>query len=42
MQELLDNPYILKSIAYMIIDMLLIELFPELTGKLAGMDAIAL
>lgn len=41
-QELLDNPYILKSIAYMIIDMLLIELFPELTGKLAGMDAIAI
>lgn len=40
-QEVLDNPYILKSLAYMLIDALLVELFPELAGKLAGMDAFA-
>ena len=38
-QELIDNPYVLKSMAFMVIDTLLMELFPELTGKLAGMDA---
>ena len=40
-QELLDNPYILKSMIYMLIDTLLIELFPELTDKLPGMEAIS-
>ena len=35
-QELIDNPYLLKSAAFMLIDALLVELFPELTGKLAG------
>ena len=41
-QELMDNPHVLKSVAFMLVDMLVMELFPELTGKLAGMDAVAL
>ena len=41
LQELLDNPFILKNMIYMLIDTLLIELFPQLTDKLPGMDAIA-
>lgn len=38
--DLLSNPYILKSLIYMVIDMVLIEVFPELAGKLPGMDAM--
>lgn len=38
-QEIFDNEYLLKSIIYMLIDCLLLELFPELTGKVAGVDA---
>ena len=37
---LLENPYVLKSLAYMLVDLLLIELFPELATKLTGMDAL--
>jgi len=37
---LLDNPFILKSVAYMIVDLLIIELFPELANKLSGMDSL--
>ena len=38
-QEIFDNSYLLKSIIYMLIDCLLLEMFPELTGKVAGMDS---
>ena len=37
---LLDNPYVLKSLAYMMVDVLLIDLFPELANKLSGMDSL--
>lgn len=37
---LFDNPFVLKSMAYMLVDVLLIELFPELANKLSGMDAL--
>jgi hypothetical protein len=37
---LFDNPYILKSLAYMIVDILIIDLFPELANKLSGMDSL--
>jgi len=37
---LLDNPYVLKSMAYMLLDVLIIDLFPELANKLSGTDAL--
>jgi hypothetical protein len=37
---LLDNPYILKSLVYMLIDSILIQLFPEFADKLSGVDAL--
>lgn len=37
LQDVFDNPYILKSLTYMLIDMIFMELFPEYDGKLCGM-----
>ena len=38
--DLLENPFLLKSFAFILIDMLFIEIFPELRPYLSGMDTL--
>lgn len=38
--DLLENPFLLKSFVFILIDMLFIEIFPELRPFLSGMDTL--